>query len=370
MNEAHLAWRKALAQSVGTTPDRVAVHCVHQHNAPFVCFRADAAARQNPDLPQMFDRAFFDGCLERARQIVSQAISEIKPLTHVAHGQAEVRQVASNRRVYRDQNGKVLNMRGSSCQDPHLISLPEGLIDPALQTIALYSGATKVAALHYYATHPMSFYRDGRVTSDFCGLARKRRQHDEPACTHIYLTGCAGNIAAGKYNDGSTEARHVLTRRVYQGIVESEARLTPAPLNRVDWRTEAVLPVPAIAPDLATAQSILSDPARSQVERMLAACRIGWLQRYASGLPFILSCLKLNDISIVHLPGEMFVEYQLRARAMRPGRPVAVAGYGDDGLWYVPTREEYAHNGYEVSVAFCGEGVDLIMTGAIHRLLS
>src|SRR5687768_3076411 len=33
-NEDHVFWRERLAAAVGTTPDRVAVHCVHQHNAP------------------------------------------------------------------------------------------------------------------------------------------------------------------------------------------------------------------------------------------------------------------------------------------------------------------------------------------------
>ena len=41
LNEAHVAWRTALAQAAGTTADRVAVHCVHQHNAPFACLEAE-----------------------------------------------------------------------------------------------------------------------------------------------------------------------------------------------------------------------------------------------------------------------------------------------------------------------------------------
>ena len=72
---------------------------------------------------------------------------------------------------------------------------------------------------------------------------------------------------------------------------------------------------------------------------------------------------------MLHLPGEMFIEYQLRARALRPGAPVLVAAYGDDGLWYVPTREEYDKGGYEVGVAFSEQGVDALLTGAIRRLL-
>src|SRR5262245_62129716 len=37
LNETHVVWRRTLAEAAGTTPDRVAVHCVHQHNAPFAC---------------------------------------------------------------------------------------------------------------------------------------------------------------------------------------------------------------------------------------------------------------------------------------------------------------------------------------------
>ncbi|MEI6204285.1 MAG: caspase family protein, partial [Enhydrobacter sp.] len=55
-------------------------------------------------------------------------------------------------------------------------TLPEGLIDPMLRTVAFYDGAEKVASCHYYATHPMSHYGKGHVSSDFVGLARKRRQ--------------------------------------------------------------------------------------------------------------------------------------------------------------------------------------------------
>ena len=40
LNGAHVQWRAALAEAAGTTPDRVAVQCVHQHDAPFVCLRA------------------------------------------------------------------------------------------------------------------------------------------------------------------------------------------------------------------------------------------------------------------------------------------------------------------------------------------
>src|SRR4051812_33310821 len=59
LNEAHVAWRKALAEAAGTTPVRVAVHCVHQHNAPFACLDAERLVALQGDLPHILEVDFF-----------------------------------------------------------------------------------------------------------------------------------------------------------------------------------------------------------------------------------------------------------------------------------------------------------------------
>lgn len=164
--------------------------------------------------------------------------------------------------------------------------------------------------------------------------------------------------------------RIALTERIYAGIVASEAKLAPRPLRLIDWRTAEVLPPSRASSTLSELESAIVRRENALVDRLLSAFRLGWLRRFERGVPFVLSRLMLNDVSILHLPGEMFVEYQLRARALRPRKPVAVAAYGDDGLWYVPTREEYPAGGYEVGVAFCSEEVDTLMSDAIARLLA
>ena len=79
-------------------------------------------------------------------------------------------------------------------------------------------------------------------------------------------------------------------------------------------------------------------------------------------VPITLSALHVNDVSLLHLPAEMFVEYQLRATEFGGGRFVATAAYGDGGPWYVPVREAYPQGGYEVTVAFCDPGADPMLT--------
>ncbi|MBW3540893.1 MAG: hypothetical protein KY476_11535 [Planctomycetes bacterium] len=368
-NEAHLEWRTALAEAAGTTAERVAVQCVHQHNAPFACIEAERIVAAQGDLPHILDLDFHRRTLQQARQAVKDALANSRRITHVATGRGKVEQVASNRRVSRDESGRITAMRGSSCKDPELRALPEGLIDPWLRTVAFYDGTRKVAACHYYATHPMSYYADGRASSDFAGLARKRRQADEPDCLHVYFTGCAGNIAAGKYNDGSKELRPVLTSRVYEGIVRSEAELQPVEIGKVKWRTVELLPPPRDTLSAETLAAAIANKQNAVVARNRPSYMLSWLRRLERRQPIVLSSLSIGGVSLLHLPAECFVEYQLRAQDIGGDRFVATAAYGDGGPWYIPVKEEYPAGGYEVSVAFCDPAVDGLLTAGMRELL-
>ena len=369
LNDAHVQWRIALAEAAGTTPDRVAVQCVHQHNAPFACLDAEKIVLAQGDLPHIIELDFYQQCLTRGREALIEAVKKARPVTHIASGQGKVEKVASNRRVSRDENGHIKAMRGSSCRDERLRALPEGLIDPWLKTVAFYDGQTKIASCHYYATHPMSYYGDGRVSSDFAGLARKKRQAEEPECAHLYFTGCAGNIAAGKYNDGSKEMRPILVERVYRGIVESEQHLKPEPIENVSWRTVDALPPANKKLSAKNLQATISNKKNSVVGRNRPSYMLAWLQRLQRKTPIILSALHLNSTAMLHLPAECFIEYQLRAQKTAPSKFVATAAYGDGGPWYIPTKEEYPNGGYEVSVAFCDPQVDPILSEAMTVLL-
>jgi hypothetical protein len=372
LNAAHVKWRSALAEAAGTTPDRVAVQCVHQHDAPFVCLRAQELLDEQKSGLLNVDLTFFDACLKRGAAAVREALKKAVPLTHVAHGEAKVDQVAGNRRVLLGPDGKVAKMRGSSCRDPELIALPEGLIDPMLKTVVFYSGAQKVVACHYYACHPMSHYGKGHVSSDYPGLARKQRQRAEPGCTQVYFTGGAGNIGAGKYNDGSPAARVALTERIHAAMLAAEAALKPQPVTvqSVAWRTKEILPEVNPAFTEQTERALLEDRQGAPANRIRPAMRLSWMERVAAKVPIVLSALHVNDVTLLHLPAESFVEYQLRAQELALGRFVAVAAYGDGGTWYIPTQEAFPQGGYEVSVANSAASMDPLMSAGIRELVA
>ncbi len=239
-----------------------------------------------------------------------------------------------------------------------------------LKTVAFYHRKKKLVASHYYACHPMSYYGDGRVSADFCGLARKQRQLQEPECTHLYFNGCGGNIGAGKYNDGSKAMRPVLTERMLTGIVESETHLDPQPIQSIGWETHDIQPPADIRFDEEAIMRQISNKNERVVNRNRPSYTVAWLRRTAQNIPITLSSLHINNVSLLHLPAECFVEYQLRAQASAPDRFVACAAYGDGGPWYIPTADAYPQGGYAVSVAWCAPEIDTILTGGINSLLS
>jgi hypothetical protein len=367
-NEAHVIWRQALARATHTVPENVAVHCLHAHDAPFADVVAQRLVEAVPGAPPSLDLKFFERTVRRTAQAARAALARTLPFTHLGTGQARVEQVASNRRVL-GADGKVKYWRGSSSKNQEARAQPEGVIDPWLKTLSFWDGQRPLAALSYYATHPMSYYGQGQVSSDFCGLARQERQQRVPNIFQIYFTGCAGNTAAGKYNDGAPENRLILRDRMVKAMTAAWEATARQPVHGWAWRT---LPVklPARAEKSFGAEEsrkLLENPKESQARRGNAAFQLSWLERIDR--PIDMTCLDFGEAMVVHLPGEPFVEYQLYAQAQRKDAFVCVAGYGDGGPGYIPTAKAYFEGGYETSVALTGPASESLLQAALAKIL-
>jgi hypothetical protein len=272
----------------------------------------------------------------------------------------------------RSTNGKIKYVRYSASKDPAVRAEPEGTIDPLLRSVGLYGRDRPLARLYFYTVHPMSYYGDGRVTSDFVGLARDRRDADEPGVLHVYFTGAAGNVTAGKYNDGSKPMRAVLADRVHAAMVSADAvgRDRVDRLDAIQWTTRPHAFPARDDLDLDRLKAIVADSSRPVVERNRSAMTCAWLMRAAKGRPILLGHLDLAaKVSTLHLPAETFVEYQLDAQAARPDSWLATAAYGDDGPWYIPLERSYAEGGYEPSVSFVSARTEPAYRAAIRALL-
>ena len=366
-NSSHTFFREQLAAAAGTDASHVAVQSLHQHTAPMIDEPAqallDATAKPLPSV----DVPHFRKVVAETAEAVRQAVEHLEPCDGLAVGTAEVDRFASNRRVM-GADGKI-EVRYSATTDPGLQAAPEGLVDRKLRTITFLSGKRPLARLHYYASHPQSYYNDGRCTSDTVGLARERLETEE-GVPQIYFTGCSGDVTAGKYNDGSPEARRELTDRLAAGMRAAIAASQPVALGPIEWRVTPLTMPPRLDEfyTLAAGRQRLEDLTTTPTYRIAkGAMLVAWINRQDT--PIELSSLSIGPVTIVNLPGEPFVMYQLLAQKLGGERFVAVAGYGDGGCGYLCSEAAYAEGGYEPTASFVGPRSQYALEDAIGRLV-
>jgi hypothetical protein len=238
-------------------------------------------------------------------------------------------------------------------------------------SLSFWDKTGPIAVLTSYACHPQSYYRLGYPSPDFPGIARFIRSQSWPHTLHVHFNGAGGNITAGKYNDGAWENRMVLANRLADGMKEALDKTVKKPLSDADigWSSTPVrLP---LAPHLKADELIAKLKATPPKGYISYGDQLAWLRRHESGHQIDVTCLRVGDSRMLHLPGELFVEYQLAAKAMRPDLRVAVAAYGDYGPGYIGSTCAYEQGGYEVGPTSSNVAphVEPVLLEAMKRLL-
>ena len=280
-NASQDLFREHLARAAETTPDRVVVHSIHQHDAPRCDLTAAKVLQQVGHAAQHFDTRFIEDCAVRVAAAAREASSEMTGISSVAVVKARVRGVASNRRML-GPDGTVHTTRYTACRDPKIRDLPEGVIDPWMRVVEFRSGSGPVARMSFYATHPQSYYRTGMANPDFPGLARNA-QEKETGVFWLHFNGAGGNIGAGKYNDGSKENRQVLADKIQAAMQAATQELADAEEGEsptADWRSVPVT-LPA-GPHLVkeSLNKSLQDDSLTPPVRLNTAKKLAYLERF------------------------------------------------------------------------------------------
>ena len=371
-NEGYQEFRDALAAAAGTTRDRVTLHALHQHDAPGCDFTAEKLVKELGLMGYKRTQGdFHREVIKRAAAAIRLAIPNAQPVTHYGWGEAEVEKVASNRRLL-GPDGKVRAVRYTTTLDPALRAEAEGTIDPDVSLLSFWNKNKPVAVLSYYACHPQSYYHTGTPSPDFPGIARFMRGQGVPDALHIHFNGAGGNLGAGKYNDGNKENRMILASRLAAGMLKAWRTTEKWPITPEAIRLNVEKVRLPLANHLKDEEAVMTalrkDPAGGYFSTVDQAA---YLRHWKAGNHIDVSCLSVGDARILHMPGELFVEYQLAAKAMRPDLKVAMAAYGEYGPGYIGTEIAYSQGGYETSPSSSavGPGSEKILTAAMKKLL-
>ena len=371
-NDSYDRWRDVLAEAAGTDRKRVMLATVHQHDAP-IC---DLTAQKLLDEQGLFgwncDAEFHEKAVQRTAAALRKVLKSTTPVSHFGVGQAKVEKVACNRRVVTSDDKITWNRSSNS---GNICSAPEGEIDPWVKIISLWNGDRAVLAWSCYSVHPMSYYGQGEVTTDFVGMARDLLQKDTPDTFQMYYTGCCGDTTAGKYNKGNPENRPVLANRLYDGISTAWKATKRAPLDRVVFR---VVDMPLGSRNdkhftLNDMKQQLADEKLARWWRISAALGLSWRKRVNAGQPIDLPCLEFsgngNTAEFMIMPAETFVGYQLIAQKLRPDAFVVVAGFGDGAAGYIPTDQCWK-DGYNDHYCWVPKYTEKLMTRAMAKALA
>lgn len=369
-NESYERWREVIARAIGTEPVRILLSSLHQHDAPVVDGGAENLLNRAGLDGELFDFAFHEDCVQRVATAARESLKSAVPVTHLGLGKAKVEKVASNRRVvYPD--GRVSFGRGSSSgRNEFMAEAPDGLIDPFLRTVSFWNNDEPLVALHSYATHPMSYYGRGGVTYDFVGMARERRRRDNQKVHQIYLSGCSGDVTAGRYNDGTQASRELLAHRIYQGMTAAWQATEKQPIHEVSFRSTS-FELPFRTEERFQAAYLLDRIEDDSVEirqRIHAAMTLSSRQRVVSGKPIDLPVIGLGPARIVLFPGEAFVGYQLLAQEMKPDLFVQSIGYGECWPGYIPT-EACFNDRFEDTWLWVGPGCEARIREGLEKVL-
>jgi hypothetical protein len=373
--------RDAMAIAADTTRECVSLQSLHQHSAPIL--DADGVQLLHGVHSEQFAQhsQFTHEISSRASVAIAASMMRLQTVTKIVATKAKVERVASNRRV--PQADGSIAVRASITHEVAVREAPEGLIDPWLRTLTFLHEDQKHVQLHYYATHPQTFYGDARISWDTVGMARERRQN-ETDTFQIYFTGCAGNITVGKYNDGTHECRQQLSERLVDAMKQSDLSdpdtivdISAIKPSDIQWDLApvhfTVRESGTFLPELLTKQLAPEQP--FQV-RLTAAMFSGFSQRLRDGYVAQAARLRIGDIDITHLPGEPFVEFQLFAQriAAKSNSFLCTAGYGECGVWYYgPDSIFQDFGGYEQTWSLsgpCQRSVEEALTTLLDRKLA
>lgn len=357
--------RQQAAARYGLDPANVMVHVTQNHAAPgighFFVFDEDdfgVFPRAYPWLLGGDDR-YNPVAIAGAMQAIDKAMRALQPAT-VSIGRGVDGRVAFNRRfVMRD--GTVRTHPGQC--NPEVLHV-EGPMDPevGVMTFTATDGRPLAVLLHH-TCHPVHGYPLRWISAGWPGAWCKGvRDLLGGDCVAMIVNGFCGNIHHCNHLDPDYKADYVEMGRKLTGTTAAVlGKMTPMESPRLDAQFRSLTiplrsPTPQEEEDArrllaAHPEPIWKDAGKTAAEWdwVYAATRID-LAEHVRRTPFFdypVQVFRLGDAALVAVPGEPFVEEQLRIKKASPAPFTFTAHMCNTYVGYIPTPQAFAGGGYE-----------------------
>jgi neutral ceramidase len=353
------AARKLIEEQGHLPGNRVMISATHTHSAPqlprgtmmdeITKVTSPPGQKYTNALPELIAKSVSDAIARLAPAKASAAVGK-------AHG------IAFNRRVI-DKDGKCIWQPRKIDPD---VQRPAGPVDPDLGLLVfdpIEASSTPIAVYVNFAMHPTSVGSGVRVSADYPGaLTRLLRERKGEKMVAVFANGCCGNI---NHTDYLTETRRntlqlgtALADVATQTWPNLQAMKTYTPRARSVTVTmqRRQFSEAQIAKAQDVAQRMFTE-SLGTVPMAEAVCILETVAKKDVPLEVEVQAIALSDdLAIVSLPGEIFVELGLAIKAASPFKHTFIAELANGSMGYVPNREAYPQGNYEVVSARGAEG--------------
>lgn len=335
----------------GLDETTVVLTASHTHSAPV---GIEPRSKNNVRPLRFYDEGYCHRVANLIAEGLRAAAAKLAP-ARFAHASAEVPGMVRNRRVPAYDYG----LRTFSAPEA-----PGEAIDRELAVLHFTDahGAPLATLVNLAAHATVLGSRNMLVSADWPGtMQRSIEKRLGGLC--LYTNGAQGNVAPGT---GEREAGFEEAER-YGEVVAARVVEAVAAMKPTAPRTLAV-----------TSATIDLPPVAIQTENPFL--KLGLIKWAAEGIvgryyprSTRMSAIRLDDVGLVAIPGEMFTELglALKREARAHGVPFPlVLGLANDGVGYIPPRDQFGTTGgYEVSMCFYGPALgELLVDKAVVQL--
>lgn len=340
LNADQVAWiRQEASDKTGVPAENILVGASHTHAGPASqTIRACGCADEN----------YVGSLLRWIVEVIDAASEQMRP---VKFGFGSGRStMAINRRQSRGGSGIDLGEN------------PDGTVDHEVAVWHFTDESGKpFATIFNYACHAVVMGGDNRLVSAEWPGVSQRMIEEQVGGQAMFLQGCCGNINP-RYR-GTFEEVERAGAEVAEAVIEVVPGITLMDEAAITISSETVqLPLePLMTAEQAEQTKRASAEKLAQDiplwERHIEQAYHDWaeivLARGGKGqesVPFEIQRISLDGAHLVGLPGEVFVDYALALKKVRPN--VMVSGYTNGNVGYVPAKYAFAEGGYEVDLAY------------------
>jgi len=375
--------RRKASERTGIPFSNIVISATHTHGGPeyygvlWEIWRDATIEKHGKDIHASTD--YVSRLVESCAEAIVQADARQRPVT-LDWGVPQVNGLAFNRRSLMKDGVTVMNP-GKLNRN---IVRAAGPVDEDFPVILFRDAASgkPVSSLSVFAMH-VAVYGGGPFSADFPALLQEGLRSSWGAdFVSVFGEGTAGDT---NHIDVSTDrAQPWETESPRIGAALSDAFLKAVPGMRRETRPWVAVrsvrvPIPlqeVTGEQIARAREVLSLKLVPNPGFLVSveAYRILWNQKMlrrdgASMLDEVQAIRLGDDVAVVTLPHEIFVEHGMAIKKRSPFRTTLVISLANDVDFYVPTRKAFAEGSYEVCTSPMKPGGGEILVDTAVRLL-